>query len=226
MYLDVFSDNSFESNCWLIGADGTDDAVVVDPGFSPAAVRRLLEIEGRRPVAVLATHGHYDHIGAAAELCGDELPFHIHEGDVLALTDPDAWGGTFGGTPPVPVRQVRTVVDGDVLTFAGFRIEVVHTPGHTPGSVCFRTDGWVLSGDLVFAGSIGRYDFPASSEASMRSSLRRFLELPDPMEVYPGHGPKTTVGRERTRNPFLVEVGGSSGDPERGIDGPAADAGG
>ena len=202
MFLDVFSDNSFETNCWLIGADGTEDAVVVDPGFSPVAVHRMLELEGRRPVAVLATHGHFDHIGSAAEFCGDDLPFYIHERDVLALTDPPAWGAGFE-TPPVPVKDVRTLSDGEVLTFAGFRIEVLHTPGHTPGSVVFRTDGWVLSGDLVFAGSIGRSDFPNSSPPDMERSLRRFLELPDPTEVYPGHGPRTTVGRERERNPFL-----------------------
>jgi glyoxylase-like metal-dependent hydrolase (beta-lactamase superfamily II) len=206
MYLDVFSDNSFESNCWLIGANGTDEAVVVDPGFSPRAVHTMLEAESRRPVAVLATHGHFDHIGSAAEFCGDDLPFYIHEGDVQALTDTVAWGAGHAA-PPVPVKDVRTLVDGDVLTFAGFRIEVLHTPGHTPGSVCFRTDGWVVSGDLVFAGSIGRSDFPNSDTAAMQRSLRRFLELPDELPVFPGHGPRTTVGRERVRNPFLVELG-------------------
>jgi len=205
MYLDAFSDNSFETNCWLIGADGTDDTVVVDPGFSPGLVRAMLEAEGKRPVAVLATHGHFDHIGAAAEFCGDDLPFYIHQADAMALTDPEAWGAGFA-TPPVPVKDVRTVSEGDELAFAGFRIEVLHAPGHTPGSVCYRTDGWVLSGDLVFAGSIGRSDFPNSSPQDMERSLRRFLELPDPLEVFPGHGPKTTVGRERTRNPFLSEL--------------------
>ena len=113
------------------------------------------------------------------------------------------YGFRYLETPPVPVKDVRTVSDGDVLTFAGFRIEVLHTPGHTPGSVVYRTDGWVLSGDLVFAGSIGRSDFPNSSSPDMERSLRRFMELPDPTEVYPGHGPRTTVGRERERNPFL-----------------------
>lgn len=205
MYLDVFSDNSFETNCWLIGAEGTEETVVVDPGFSPGLVQRMLETEGRRPVAVLATHGHFDHIGAAAEFCGDDLPFYIHEGDVRALTDPQAWGAGFN-TPPVPVKDVRTVAEGEVLEFAGFRIEVLHTPGHTPGSVVYRTDGWVLSGDLVFAGSIGRSDFPNSSTDDMERSLRRFLELSDPTDVYPGHGPRTSVGRERASNPFLREL--------------------
>jgi glyoxylase-like metal-dependent hydrolase (beta-lactamase superfamily II) len=204
MYVDVFSDNSFETNCWLIGADGSDEAVVVDPGFSPGRVLRMLEDEDRRPVAVLATHGHFDHIGSAALFCGDHLPLYIHEADALALSDPAAWGAGFD-TPVVPVKDVRTLVDGDELAFAGFRIEVVHTPGHTPGSVCFRTDGWVCSGDLVFAGTIGRSDFPNSSPADMDRSLGRFLELPDPLDVFPGHGPRTTVKRERRGNPFLRE---------------------
>ena len=202
MWIDVFSDNSFESNCWLIAAEGSDDAVVVDPGFSPERVHRMLEAEGKRPVAVLATHGHFDHVGAAAAFCGDDLPFHIHEADAPALADPAAWGAGYA-SEPVPVRQIRTVVDGDVLTFAGFRIEVVHTPGHTPGSVLYRTDGWVLSGDVVFAGAIGRSDFPNSSASAMDLSLGRFLELPDPLPVLPGHGPRTTVGRERATNPYL-----------------------
>lgn len=205
MYLDVFSDNSLETNCWLIGAGGAEDAVVVDPGFAPARVHALLEMSDRRPIAVLATHGHFDHVGAAAEFCGDDLPFYIHEGDVMALSDPEAWGAGFG-TPPVPVKDVRTVADGDTLTFAGFRIDVMHTPGHTPGSVCYRTDGLVLAGDLVFAGSIGRSDFPNSSPADMERSLRGFLGLPDGLDVLPGHGPRTTVERERARNPFLQDL--------------------
>jgi glyoxylase-like metal-dependent hydrolase (beta-lactamase superfamily II) len=205
MWLDVFSDNSYETNCWLIGADGTDEAVVVDPGFSAGTVYRMLETSARRPVAVLATHGHFDHVGAAEEFCGDELPLHIHEADALALTDPQAWGSG-GRSQPVPVRHVKTLADGDVLTFAGFRVEVIHTPGHTPGSVCYRTDGWVLTGDLVFAGTIGRHDFPNSNPAQMEASLRRFLTFEDALDVYPGHGPKTTVERERRQNPYLVEL--------------------
>ncbi|HKX25159.1 MAG TPA: MBL fold metallo-hydrolase, partial [Actinomycetota bacterium] len=90
--------------------------------------------------------------------------------------------------------------------FAGFQIKVMHSPGHTPGSACFLTDGWVLSGDLVFAGTIGRSDFPNGSSVDMQRSLRRFLDLPDALDVFPGHGPRTTVGRERLRNPFLTEL--------------------
>jgi len=203
MYLEAFSDNPFGTNCWMVAADGSDDAVVVDPGFSPERVRGLLQRVGKRLVAVLATHGHYDHVGSAGAVCGEEVPLYIHEADREALTDPTSWGAGHP-VPPVPVKDVRAVVDGDALEFAGFAIEVMHSPGHTPGSVCFVTDGFVFSGDLVFKGAIGRSDFPNSSNEDMEKSLKRFLTLADPLPVYPGHGPETTVGQERRTNPFLV----------------------
>ncbi|HXF57769.1 MAG TPA: MBL fold metallo-hydrolase [Actinomycetota bacterium] len=203
MYLEVFSDNPFATNCWLLAREGSAEAVVVDPGFSPERVRALLEAAGKRPVAVLATHGHFDHVGAAAAVCGTELPLYIHKEDELALVDPVRWGAGF----PSPVARpevVRTFGDGDVLELAGFEVEVMHTPGHTPGSSCFLVDGVVFSGDLVFRGSIGRYDFPNSSAEDMFASLRRFLTLPDELPVHPGHGPSTSVGHERRTNPYLV----------------------
>jgi glyoxylase-like metal-dependent hydrolase (beta-lactamase superfamily II) len=203
MYLEASSDNPFGTNCWLAAADGSPDAVVVDPGFTPERLLALLGRAGKRPVAVLATHGHFDHIGSAAAVCRAGVPLYIHEEDRAALTDHQAWGAGYPA-PPVPVEDVRTVVDGDVLEFAGFSIEVMHTPGHTPGSVCFATDGFVFSGDLVFKGAIGRSDFPNSSAEDMEKSLKRFLTLADPLPVYPGHGPETTVGQERRSNPFLV----------------------
>ncbi|MBI4261740.1 MAG: MBL fold metallo-hydrolase [Actinobacteria bacterium] len=205
MYLDVFDRNAFSTNCWMVAAEGSDEAVVVDPGFGPEEVHETLRLAGKRPVAVLATHGHFDHIGSAAVFCGDDLPLYVHEADRAALTDPGAWGSGMP-VPSVEVKDVRTVVEGDELGFGGFTIRVMHTPGHTPGSVCYLTDGFVFSGDLVFAGSIGRSDFPNSSPRDMELSLRRFLELRDELPVYPGHGPGTTVGRERRSNPFLVEL--------------------
>jgi hydroxyacylglutathione hydrolase len=205
MFLEAFSDNPFGTNCWLLAAEGNDQAVVVDPGFFPDRIRELLRVAGKRPAAVIATHGHFDHIGSAGELCGTELPFYIHREDEPALTDPEAWGSGF----PVPASRaedVRTFVDGDVLELAGFELEVMHTPGHTPGSACFRWEGLVFSGDLVFRGSIGRYDFPNSSASQMFSSLRRFLALPDELDVLPGHGETTTVAIERATNPFLRQL--------------------
>ncbi len=210
MFLDVFSDNPFATNCWAVSADGSDDAVVVDPGFEPAAIKRMVEKAGKRLAAVLATHGHADHIGSVPRVCDENVPLYIHEADELALTDQNAWGAGYAIQGTLKPPQVRTLTDGDVLEFAGFRIEVLHTPGHTPGSVCFRTDGFVFSGDLVFRGSIGRSDFPNSDPGLMEKSLRRFLELPDELPVYPGHGPETTVGLERQTNEWLLALTNAS----------------
>ena len=205
MYLDVFADNPFETNCWLLAAEGSDEAVVIDPGFFADRVRALLEEAGKRPVAVLATHGHFDHVGAAAELCGEDIPFYIHEDDELALVDPAGWGAGFP-VPPATPADIRTFAEGDVLSLAGFDLTVLHTPGHTPGSSCFRWGELFFSGDLVFRGAIGRSDFPNSSPGLMFSSLRRFMELPSELDVYPGHGETTTVAQERATNPFLLQL--------------------
>ena len=209
MFLDVFDANPFGTNCWAVSADGSDTAVVVDPGFSPDRIGAMLERAGRRLEAVLATHGHADHIGSVQAVCGEDVPLYIHEADELSLTDQRAWGAGMPLDANLRPPEVRTVSDGDVLEFAGFRIEVLHTPGHTPGHVCYRTDGFLFSGDLVFRGTIGRYDFPNSREDDMLASLRRFLTLPDPLPVYPGHGPETTVGRERRTNEWLAALAGT-----------------
>jgi glyoxylase-like metal-dependent hydrolase (beta-lactamase superfamily II) len=205
MYLEAFSDNPYGTNCWLLAREGSDEALVVDPGFHGARVLRLLESAGKLPVAVLATHGHSDHVGSAAEVCGTDLPLYIHKDDELALTDPAGWGAGF----PQPVArpaEVRTISDGDLLEVAGLELEVLHTPGHTPGSVCFRAVGLIFSGDLVFRGTVGRSDFPNSDPTAMEHSLRRFLLLPDELAVYPGHLQPTTVGHERATNPFLIPL--------------------
>jgi len=203
MYLEALNDNPFESNCWLIAEDGSDEAVVVDPGFFPERLHAALAAAGKRPVAALATHGHFDHIGAAAGFCGADIPLFIHEADQPALADPGAWGAGFD-QPPVPVEDVRAFAEGGALELAGLSFEVAHTPGHTPGSSCLLVGDLLLTGDLVFKGAIGRSDLPNSSPQDMDRSLRRFLSWADATLVLPGHGPATTIGEERTRNPFLV----------------------
>lgn len=207
MYLDVFDRNPYGTNCWLMGADGGDEVVVVDPGFEAPAVRAMLQEAGKTSAAVLLTHAHLDHAQEAGAFAGKDTPVYIHPADAPAFQDYEAWGGL---SPIVlePVSDLRTMNDGEILTFAGFGLEVLHTPGHTPGHCVFRVDGDVLlfSGDLVFAGAIGRSDFPNSSSDDMERSLRRFLSLPDELPVLPGHGPRTTVGQERTANPFLLEL--------------------
>ena len=208
MFLDVFDRNPYGTNCWLLGPDEGDEIVVVDPGFDSLAVRAMLAAAGKSPAAVLLTHAHLDHAQEAGAFAGDDTPVYIHPRDAPAFEDYDAWGGL----SPImlePVKDLRTMNDGEILAFAGFQIEVLHTPGHTPGHCVFRLDGEALifSGDLVFAGAIGRSDFPNSSPADMEASLRRFLTLPDELPVLPGHGPRTTVGRERSTNPFLQGLG-------------------
>ena len=205
MWREVLNANPYGTNCWLLSADASDDAVVVDPGFAPGSVHDMLATAGKTPVAVLATHAHFDHVGEAGDFAG-EIPVYVHEADAVAFTDERAWRAGFEN-PLSPVKDLRTIVDGDVLTVAGLEIEILHTPGHTPGHCAFRVDADVAfcSGDLVFAGSIGRSDFPNSDPTAMQASLRRFIELPDVVPVLPGHGPTTTVGRERARNPFLRE---------------------
>jgi hydroxyacylglutathione hydrolase len=203
MYLELFDRNPFGTNCWLLGGDEEPDAVVVDPGYDPARIASTLERAGRRPSAVLLTHAHLDHASAAGEFAGDEVPVLIHPGDAVAFDDVDRWNPGFDN-PLSPVKDLRTIADGEVLSFAGLSILVHHTPGHTPGHCSFEVQESVAGGDLVFAGSIGRSDFPNSSPQDMERSLAWFLTLDDRVGVLPGHGPRTTVGRERASNPFLT----------------------
>jgi hydroxyacylglutathione hydrolase len=205
MYIDVFDRNPFGTNCWLLAADESGDAVVVDPGFEPDDVRLLLERARKRPAAVLLTHAHIDHAYAAGDLAGDDVPVFIHQDDAVAFEDIDEWNPGFDN-PLTPVKDLRRLVGGEELAFAGFRIGVRHTPGHTPGHCSFVTDATMIAGDLVFAGSIGRLDFPNSSPRAMAESLEWFLTLDDAVDVLPGHGPRTSVGRERASNPFLVDL--------------------
>ena len=204
MWLEVFNANPYGTNCWFVGSEDSDDALVVDPGFEPARLHAMLDRAGREPVAVFATHAHLDHAGEAGWFAED-LPVFVHEADAVAFSDEAAWNAGFPN-PLAPVKDLRVVADGDVLQLAGAAFEVMHTPGHTPGHCALRTDAMLFSGDLVFAGSIGRSDFPNADPVAMQASLRRFLTLPDPLPVYPGHGPETTVGVERHANPFLVSL--------------------
>jgi hydroxyacylglutathione hydrolase len=207
MWVDVFDRNDYGTNCWLLAAEGSDEAVVVDPGFEPRSVHALLEAAGKAPTAVLLTHAHVDHAMEAGVFSADDLPVFVHPADALAFSDAVAWGSGFAN-PLHAVKDLRTMEDGDVLRFGGFEIDVLHTPGHTPGHCIFRigpAEAFCCSGDLVFAGAIGRSDFPNSSPSGMGASLRRFLTLPDELPVLPGHGATTTVGRERRTNPFLTD---------------------
>ena len=189
--------------------------MVIDPGHgAEGPLDEILAEHRLQPVAVLLSHGHVDHIWSVVPVCGaKDVPALIHPADRAMLTDPGVAVGMPPGTPilgrldwaePADVRELK---DGQTLELAGLSFRVDETPGHTPGSVTFTAGADFFSGDLLFAGSIGRTDFPGGSFEQIQQSLRRVpLALPDDTVVRPGHGPDTTIGRERASNPFLLEL--------------------
>jgi hydroxyacylglutathione hydrolase len=226
MLIAEFPAGSFQTNCYLVATGPGAEALVVDPGQDAlSGIDELCARHRLEPVAALLTHGHLDHMWTVAPLAGAHgIPAYVHPADRHLLTDPLAALGPGLDAVLGPLRfqepdDVRELADGQVIELAGLSLIVDHTPGHTPGHVTFRMPGTLLAGDLVFAGSIGRVDLPGGSMPQMLASLAsRFLTLPDETEVLPGHGERTTVGRERATNPFLVDLvagGGPAMSPER-----------
>jgi hydroxyacylglutathione hydrolase len=200
---------ALEQNCYFIHAEGRKEGVLIDPGSSPAQLRKGLDQAGARPVLMLATHGHFDHIGAAQDLAeAYHCPFamsRLDEALLDTLVDTSAFYGLGGTRRP----KVDLWLDPSAkLDQAGLKIQVLATPGHTPGGLCFwhPESRSLFSGDSLFAGSVGRSDFEGSSHEQLIASIRReLLGLPDPDKilVYPGHGEATTLGEEMRHNPFL-----------------------
>ncbi|MPZ65031.1 MAG: MBL fold metallo-hydrolase [Pseudonocardiaceae bacterium] len=219
-----FPTGSFQANCFVLATAAGSPCVVVDPGeAAEEPLQELLREHRLDPVAVLLTHGHFDHVFSVTPVCdGNCIPAWIHPDDRVLLSDPmrglsgeagQLFGGRFELREP---SEVRVLEDGAELDLAGLTLSVDHTPGHTQGSVTFRSvteEGGelLLAGDTLFAGSIGRTDMPGGDHEQMLASLRdKVLVLDDETVVLPGHGPTTTIGRERAANPFLqgLPVGG------------------
>jgi len=216
-----FPAGSFAANCYLVAPAPGEECVIIDPGQdAQRGIEELLARYRLKPIAVLLTHGHIDHVWSAGPVCGAKgIPAYIHPADRKLLADPASGLGRgvgqelFGGITFTEPDDVLLLADGCTITLGGCDFTVGHVPGHTPGSVTFRTgdepherdDSDVLfSGDLLFAGSIGRTDLPGGDHAQMLKSLSRTLILPDQTIVLPGHGPQTTIGAERRTNPFLT----------------------
>lgn len=222
----------FETNCYVLATGEGQECLVVDPGIGVLdTLREVLETHRLKPTAVLLTHGHADHVWSVTPVCGGSdaavLPAYIHSEDRYRLRDPLGDLGSplramlaqqFGVEPTwQEPSNVVEVGAGESLTVAGLDLAVLHAPGHTEGSVMFRTSavpegvadqvqvsGTVITGDVLFAGSIGRTDLAGGSAEAMDRSLREVvLPLPDDLLILPGHGPASTMGRERATNPYL-----------------------
>lgn len=239
MLVTGFPAGAFAANCYVVAPADGEECVIVDPGQDALdGIEDILAAHRLKPVAAVLTHGHLDHVWSVAPLCGaQDVPAYVHPGDRALLSDP-ARGfplgmdqQLFGGLTFTEPDDVRELADGMTLTLAGVEFVVDHAPGHTPGSVTFRLPpgiegtedpaGTLLSGDLLFAGSIGRTDLPGGDHQTILASLARVcLPLPDETIVLSGHGPGTTIGAERRTNPFLAGL-----TPERGPAGPAGPKG-
>jgi glyoxylase-like metal-dependent hydrolase (beta-lactamase superfamily II) len=210
-----FPAGPWETNCFVVAPDRGEQCVVIDPGYgADGPLDEVLAEHRLQPVAVLLTHGHLDHMWSVTPVCGAKgIPALIHPDDRGMLTEPGAGMGIPPGTPIfgrldfAEPDDVRLLADRETVELAGLSLRVDATPGHTRGSVTFTGDCEFFSGDLLFAGSIGRTDLPGGSFEQILHSLARVpMALPDETVVRPGHGPDTTIGRERMFNPFLSDL--------------------
>ncbi len=243
MFIAGFPAGPWGTNCYVVATEPGAECVVVDPGKDAAqGVAEVVREHRLKPVAVLVSHGHIDHMWCVAPVAGTyDATAYVHPDDRHLLSDPmagisaDTAGMLLGGSYEfAEPDEVSEVGDGATLELAGLRFAVDHAPGHTPGSITFRTpyDGdaagetngiseVMFSGDLLFAGSIGRTDLPGGDHATMlRSLATKVLPLADDIVVLPGHGEQTSIGRERATNPFLLDLvrqGAAPSAPGRGL---------
>jgi glyoxylase-like metal-dependent hydrolase (beta-lactamase superfamily II) len=208
-----------DTNCWVVAAAAGEQCIVIDPGIGVTGqLDELIDQHRLHPIAVLLTHGHFDHTFSVLPVCqARDVPAYIHPADRRQLADP--WSGV-GMPPGTPLfgqltfaepDDVRELAPRDTISLAGLDFAVSYAPGHSAGSVVFglsdADEPIVFSGDVLFAGSIGRTDLPGGSMAEMQDSLRDvILPMHDATVVHPGHGPSTSVGRERTTNPYLAAL--------------------
>lgn len=195
---------TLETNCYIIFND-ENSVIIIDPGGDGEKISFFLEEKKLRPLMIINTHGHADHCGANKFLKEKySIPILLHRDDMEIL---NSFENRFifplmGGSPsPNPDKFLK---DGDSIKFGETSLRIIHTPGHTPGSISIFTDGILFSGDLIFSGSVGRTDLPGGSWSQLINSIKnKILILPDETIILPGHGPSTTVGREREDNPFI-----------------------
>jgi glyoxylase-like metal-dependent hydrolase (beta-lactamase superfamily II) len=211
LFLDVFAVGPIQANCVLLGDADAGEVAVVDPGDEAERIVQRLQASDLRPTMILHTHGHLDHVGGTAhlfELLGGELPVGLHPDEIELYRNAPLQAQMFGLEVDAPPEPTMALVHGETVAVGGLELEIRHTPGHSPGGVCFVLENCggplAVVGDVLFAGSIGRTDLMGGSFPVLERSIREQLyTLADETVVVCGHGPNTTIGRERASNPFV-----------------------
>ena len=215
-----FPAQMYATNCWVLATSENAECIVIDPGMPDVSLELadLLNKHRLKPVATLLTHGHLDHTFSVVPICdGYGIPAYIHSEDRHLLLDPAAavspeFGATLASMSFSEPAEVKELKSGEEFELVGLKIKAIHSPGHTRGSLMFLIDDQtLLSGDVLFAGSIGRTDLPTGSSSDMQKTLtKKVLTLNDEIRVLPGHGPETMIGYERKNNPYLIEAAKAS----------------
>ncbi|SHI73226.1 Glyoxylase, beta-lactamase superfamily II [Malonomonas rubra DSM 5091] len=205
MILDSLETGPLQVNCYIVGCEKTRKAVVIDPGGDADRILDRLQKHNLQLQMVINTHGHFDHVGGnkrLLEATGVELLLHEADKDLLGMAAQHA--GIYGLPTELSPQPDKLLVDGDIVHVGELELKVLHTPGHTSGGICLLVDDQLIVGDTLFAGSIGRTDLPGGNHEQLIQSIRtKLLPLPDGTAVHPGHGPSTSIGREKVYNPFL-----------------------
>ena len=197
----------WRENCYVLrGLEG--HAVVIDPGEDTDAIVGYLDAESLTVDAIINTHAHYDHVGSVADVRSRyNAPFHLHAGDHLLIRQANFYRAIFGGKRTITIPDIDVDLSAcPTLTFGGIGIEVIHTPGHTPGSVSFLTEGLLFSGDTLFGSRVGRTDLPGGDKAALGRSVQRLLQLPPKTMVLPGHGARASLAEILSANREAAEL--------------------
>ncbi len=206
MFLKRLVVGSLESNCYLVADEETKEGIIVDPGAEGERILQTVTQEGIIPLYLINTHGHIDHIGANGYLKEriEGIKIGIHEADARMLINADENLSNFAGEAVTSPPADFFLKEGEEITVGKTRWKVIHTPGHTLGGICLLGEGNIITGDTLFAGSVGRTDLPGGSMELLMKNLReKLMTLPDDTVIHPGHGESSTIGRERESNPFL-----------------------